>query len=84
MGFAGKDTPKKTLDAKILFDTVSNSNLVKWNERLKNIKVSLSSLNSKSLEETIYPKNRIKPLRAPGTTDGADWEPVEQKLAMIL
>ena len=51
---------------------------------LKNIKVSLSSLNSKSLEETIYPKNRIKPLRAPGTTDGADWEPVEQKLAMIL
>ena len=32
-GFAGKDTPKKTLDAKILFDTVSNSNLVKWNER---------------------------------------------------
>ena len=78
MGFAGKDTPKKTLDAKILFDTVSNSNLVKWNEWLKNIKVSLSSLNSKSLEETIYPKNRIKPLRA--LPDGADWEQLNKNL----
>ena len=40
-GFAGKESPKKTLDAEILFNTENKSNLVMWNEQLKNISVSL-------------------------------------------
>ena len=83
-GFAGKESPKKTLDAEVLFNTENKSNLVMWNEQLKNISVSLTSLNDKSLKELIYPKNRIKPLRSPGTTDGTVWEEIEQRLAMIL
>ena len=83
-GEAGNNTPSKNLSSSINFDTEDDTNLVKWNQKIENILITLSSTNNKSLREVIFHKNRIIPIRPSGTTKNARWEDIELRLAMII
>tara|TARA_B100002051_G_C16742469_1_gene645194 strand:- start:1932 stop:5030 length:3099 start_codon:yes stop_codon:yes gene_type:complete len=83
-GQAGIEKPQSQLNATINFLTESKTNLVKWNETIKDIEVTLGSKNEKSLKEIVFGADRPKPLRPPGTTKQTLWEDVELRLAMII
>ena len=83
-GEAGNNTPSKNLSSSINFDTEDGTNLVKWNQKIENILITLSSTNNKSLREVIFHENRIIPIRPSGTTKNARWEDIELRLAMII